>query len=247
MSAKISQDQKLESILFKLLDDDNRREGADQAGTAILLSLLNLLGLVSIMGSRSSQQSVVEQPRVDARNAQSTSPTEHLMSLLMNAMGGQRQTPGQSAPGPGINPALLLGLLGNQGGRPDQMALLNMLTGLMSGQGGPAPGPGTPAVPKHGPAQGQTAAVTPHHHVPSPDPASEAETKEVQPPDYDDAPNHKSATGSSSGVAAMDAQEVTANLQGKSEVAEKPPALESPFDRRVHRFNPMLRWDRRLG
>lgn len=149
MSAKISQDQRLESILFKLLDDDSRREGADQAGTAILLSLLNLLGLVSIMGSRPRAQSWVEQPRVDARSAQAPSPTEQIMSLLMNAM-GQRQTSGQSTPGPGINPALLLGLLGNQGGRPDQMTLLNMLAGFMSGQGGPSPGPGPSAAPKHG-------------------------------------------------------------------------------------------------
>jgi len=246
MSAKISQDQRLESILFKLLDDDSRREGADQAGTAILLSLLNLLGLVSIMASRPSQQSGVEQQSRDARNAQAPNPTEQIMSLLMNAM-GHRQTPGQPAPGPGINPALLLGLLGNQGGRPDQMGLLNMLAGLMSGQGSPATGSGPSAAPKPGTAQGQTSAASSPCDVPSPGSAPEVMTKQVPAPAYAGTPEHDPAMGGSSAVSAVEVQEASANVRGKSEVAEKPPAPELPFDRRGHKFNPVLRWDRRLG
>ncbi|MFZ5595751.1 MAG: hypothetical protein ACOY31_01905 [Bacillota bacterium] len=116
----------LENVMFRLLEYQSG-ENVDMVDTMAVIGLVNLLGIVSVMNKKSplgkSAPGAMENPMMPL-----------LMSML--AQGGQnRREPGGGPPG--INPALLLSLMGAQGQRPENALLLGLLTSMM--QQPPAP------------------------------------------------------------------------------------------------------------
>jgi len=117
----------LEQVLYKLLDFQSGQE-TESADTMLMLSLLNLLGIVSLMNK---QLNAVAVPQLGANNP--------LMGMLANMLAGQQQQPGErgaenASGGPPFNPAMLMNLLNPQEGRmPDSPMLLKMLGSMMSG------------------------------------------------------------------------------------------------------------------
>lgn len=116
----------LEQVLYKLLDFQSEQE-TESADTMLMLSLLNLLGIVSLMNKQLNTV-VFSQP--GANNP--------VMEMLANMLAGQQQ-PGErdaeNAPGGmPFNPAMLMNLLNPQEGKmPDHSMLLKMLGSMMSG------------------------------------------------------------------------------------------------------------------
>lgn len=139
MPEDIQKNFQLENILFQLLDYQSRK-GTDNEDTMLMLGLVNLFGIVSVMNKQAAAvPAAVPQGRGGGMDP--------LMVSLLSALGGQgaREGPraGTAPGGPGINPAMLMSLLGNQVQSPEQAMLLSLLTGMMNN-----PQPGRPA---HGP------------------------------------------------------------------------------------------------
>lgn len=120
----------IEETLFQLLQAGGGRE-MEQGNLLILLSLVNLMGIISIINHRMGIRAMAEpDPAVSRPEA-------------VQADGG----PGEAAGGgaPSFDPSSLLSMLGGKGGpgvSPGQLAgLLNRLMGPPGGQPqGPAPG-----------------------------------------------------------------------------------------------------------
>jgi hypothetical protein len=133
---------KIEQALFRLLDYQAEHK-VDLDGMLIMLSLLNLMGMINVLGRGGT-----EQADSGATNIQA------LLTPLLGLMAAGMMSRGQQAP---INPAMLLSLLGalggsrGKGGQPDFSGLIGLLGPLfgLGGQGGPAGqprrGPGDPA------------------------------------------------------------------------------------------------------
>lgn len=110
----------LENVMFTLMD---RHSGgnADQYDTMIMISLVNLLGIISAMNKHwsagpSQPAAVGDDPAMAA--------------LLKTLMEGQGQQMARGA-APGINPALLLSLLGPRAQRPETALLMTLLNNMM--------------------------------------------------------------------------------------------------------------------
>lgn len=117
----------LEGVLFRLMEYQSK-EDKDNVDTMIIVSLVNLLGIVSVMNKMSLTGAPV-----------SRSPAEDplMMTLLQMLAQGQGQQGGARSAHAGINPALLLSLLGSRGQRPENALLLGLLSSMMQ----PPPGP----------------------------------------------------------------------------------------------------------
>lgn len=127
----------LDEALFKLLDFQ-AQQGADQHSTMIMLSLMNLLGIVNCMN-----RILPEEQRVRG--------TGELAGQLAGMLGGAAQPPGNVASGNkgGLDPALLAALAsmvapptrehdgqGEPGGRPGiDPALIGALASMVGGPG----------------------------------------------------------------------------------------------------------------
>ncbi|SFR04355.1 hypothetical protein [Desulfoscipio geothermicus] len=120
---------KMEQILLKLMDYKSQ-QGVDQDGILIMLSLLNLMGMVEALNRDGAADAAGE----------GTGGMEALLGSLMalmaaGSMGGSRAGSGGQAP---FNPAALLSLLGSLGGKggsPDLSGLLGLLGPLMGASG----------------------------------------------------------------------------------------------------------------
>lgn len=118
----------LESILFRLMDYQ-AKEGTDKVDTMIMASLVNLLGIVNVMNKVSLQGAPV-----------SRSPAEDPMIMTLLQMLAQGQ--GGAGGGAGLNPAILMSLLGSRGQRPENALLLGLLSSMMQPPPGPPQRPG---------------------------------------------------------------------------------------------------------
>ncbi|MFZ5646207.1 MAG: hypothetical protein ACOY30_01140 [Bacillota bacterium] len=127
MSVETTGGSNLEGVLFRLMDYQSR-EDTDKVDTMIMASLVNLLGIVSVMNKMSL---------VGAPVSRNRSEDPVIMTLLQMLAQGQGQHPGAPGGAPGINPALLLSLLGSRGQRPENALLLSLLSSMMQ----PPPGP----------------------------------------------------------------------------------------------------------
>ena len=130
MTAEAPGGSRLEDIMFRLISYQSN-ENVDQVYTMIMLSLVNLMGIVSAMNKK---------PQVSSARPLEDPAISSLLGML-----SQGQNPQMSRGGaPGINPALLLSLLGPQGQRPENALLLGLLSSMMQ-QPPPQPSPPRPS------------------------------------------------------------------------------------------------------
>lgn len=125
----------MEQILLKLMDYKSQ-QGVDQDGILIMLSLLNLMGMIEVL-NRDGTGAAAE--RGSGGMEALLGPLVALMAA--GGMGGARAGSGGQAP---FNPAALLSLLGSLGGKsgtPDLSGLIGLLGPLL---GAPGPSPAGP-------------------------------------------------------------------------------------------------------
>ncbi len=119
----------IESIIHRLLES-RWGEKADKYDAMIVISLVNLTGIISAINKHwaagpSRAENAGEDPLLGA-----------LFKML-----AEGQTPQAGRTGPsGINPALLLSLLGSRGQRPETALLLAVLNNIMQPPQGSPPG-----------------------------------------------------------------------------------------------------------
>ncbi|MFZ5642758.1 MAG: hypothetical protein ACOY46_04100 [Bacillota bacterium] len=114
----------LESVMYRLMEYDTK-EGSDKLDTMIMVSLVNLLGIISVMNKQS--------PFEPGSRPAAEDP---LMPVLMGMLAQGPQ--GQRGGAPGINPAMLMSLLGSRGQRPENALMLALLSSFMQPPGPPA-------------------------------------------------------------------------------------------------------------
>ncbi|MCL6610429.1 MAG: hypothetical protein K6T66_02690 [Peptococcaceae bacterium] len=137
MSSTAAGGAHLENVMYRLMDLAG--ENADQYDTMIMLSLVNLLGIISVMNKQgaagvSAPRSLGEDP---------------LAAALLKMLGDQQMRPAAREGGPpSFNPALLMSLLGPQAQKPENALLLALLTKMMQ----PPQGPPVPEKNRQGPA-----------------------------------------------------------------------------------------------
>lgn len=129
----------LENVIFRLMDYQSG-EKKDHIDTMIMISLVNLLGIISVI----NKQSFTEVPR------QRSMGDDPMVKALLGTLGqmNNQQSPlgGGSL---GINPSMLLNLLGSGGQKPENALLMALLSSLLSPR--PASRPASP--PASPPAQ----------------------------------------------------------------------------------------------
>lgn len=117
----------LETVLAKILDF-NAGRGGDFFDSMLLLSLVNLLGVISLLNKQAG-----------ASGEQASGALGPLAGMLLNVLAGLKPEERGGAPeaGQGLpGPAALINLLGAQQGKtPDLSALLKLLGGLTGGPG----------------------------------------------------------------------------------------------------------------
>ncbi|MCL6449175.1 MAG: hypothetical protein K6U04_13685 [Armatimonadetes bacterium] len=128
----------LENVLEKLLDFQSA-QGADCLDSMLMLSLVNLLGIVSLLNKQSGSAGVQAPGAVN--------PMLGTLFKLLSGGGPQAREPASGA-GPGaLTPAALMSMLNPQPGKtPDPAALMKLMSTLSSLMGNfGKPQPGTPA------------------------------------------------------------------------------------------------------
>ncbi|HBV99256.1 MAG: hypothetical protein JL50_06630 [Peptococcaceae bacterium BICA1-7] len=115
----------LESVMNRLMEYQPG-ENTDKTDTMIMLSLVNLLGIISVM----NKQSLPEPSSRPARE-------DPMLPILMSMLAQNQQQPSREGPGGGMNPALLMSLLGSKGQKPENALLLGLLSSMMQ----PPPSP----------------------------------------------------------------------------------------------------------
>lgn len=123
----------LEQTVVNILEIQSRH-GVDQNNMLIMLSLINLMGIVNVMqkntGEETSQVLLAKKDDTLVHNT-NQNPNADLMQMVQQAASGN------------INPAQLIGMLGQQGGQvPNAAALMGLLSQLM-----PPPPPPPPLSP----------------------------------------------------------------------------------------------------
>lgn len=118
----------MEQVLFRLLNYQAEHK-VDFDGMLIMLSLLNLMSMVDVLGRGGTEQA-----------GAGTVDFQSLVTPLLGLMAAGMMNQGQQAP---VNPAMLLSLLGalgggrGKGGQPDLSGLIGLL-GPLFGLGAPA-------------------------------------------------------------------------------------------------------------
>lgn len=115
----------LENVVFRLMEYQPG-ENNDKTDTMVMISLVNLLGIISVMNKQSL-------PAAGPR----TAAEDPLLPVLMSMLAQNQQPSRGGGPGPGINPALLMSLLGSKGQRPENALLLGLLSSMMQQPQGP--------------------------------------------------------------------------------------------------------------
>lgn len=130
MSGAEAGDAHLEKVMYRLMDYLSG-EKADQYDTMVMISLVNLLGIVSVMNKHWAAGAAA--PRAMGENP--------LMGVLLKMLEGQQGREEARGGPPGLDPALLLSLLGPQARSPESALLLALLNRIMQPrpQGPPYP------------------------------------------------------------------------------------------------------------
>lgn len=126
---------KVEQILFRLMDY-HAEQNVDHDGILIMLSLINLMGLINVLNSDGEVSNLGE-----AGTGNGAGSMEALLGSLVSLFtgggkGGGKGGGQQAAP---FNPAILLNLLGGgqgKGGGADLSPLFGLLGSLMGSSGG---------------------------------------------------------------------------------------------------------------
>jgi hypothetical protein len=127
MSSLATGGTQLENVMYRLMDYLSE-ENAGREDTMIMLSLVNLLGIVSVMNKQWA-----------AGVSASRSPGEDpLLSALMKMMANQQERHPAGGGAPALGPELLMGLLGSRAQSPENALLLALLNKMMHSQ---PPGP----------------------------------------------------------------------------------------------------------
>ncbi|MCL6478006.1 MAG: hypothetical protein K6T65_06275 [Peptococcaceae bacterium] len=121
-------DARLENVMFRLMDWQSG-ENTDQYDTMVMITLVNLLGIVSAMNKLWSAGPPVTRSLAE----------DPLMTALLGSLGQEQYRQGGRGGPPGLNPALLLSLLGGQGQRPENALLLALLSSMMQPPAQPPP------------------------------------------------------------------------------------------------------------
>jgi len=161
MTEEVEREHHLERLLFRILDAQSKAE-VDQYDVMLMLSLLNLLGMVDVMNRRAGGTAV--QPISGTGN-----PMEALLGMLGKGAPGGTPPSGAAGSGPPFNPAMLMNLMNMMnmfkppgGQAPDAAGAMNLLNGMMGGQG-PFKAP-----PAGGGTRPETSASAPRAHSVSP-------------------------------------------------------------------------------
>jgi len=119
---------KVEQVLVRLMEYQEKL-GVDHDGVLIMLTLVNLMGLVSTLNRGEAGE---------AAGSRMGGGMEALMGPLLAMLAAAGMSRGGSGAAAPFNPAVLLSLLGGgrgKGGQPDLSALMGLLGALM-GAGG---------------------------------------------------------------------------------------------------------------
>lgn len=111
----------LENVIFRLMDYQSG-EKTDHIDTMIMISLVNLLGIISVV----NKQAFTEVPR------QRSMGEDPMVKALLGTLGQMQAQRSPLGGGPsGINPSLLLNLLGSGGQKPENALLMALLSSLL--------------------------------------------------------------------------------------------------------------------
>lgn len=121
----------LENILDKILDYHSR-QAAEPHDVMLLLGLVDLFGIVSVMNKQAEFST--GSASMSRQGGMDPMLSSLLTTMLAQRMQGAPENDLGSPAGGGINPALLMSLMGNQAQRPEQAMLLNLLMGMMNNQ-----------------------------------------------------------------------------------------------------------------
>jgi hypothetical protein len=164
MSEENTNSHNLEHVLYKILDLQSKPDSGSPSDTMLMLSLLNLLGIVSLLNKQS----------VPAASTQSAG-INPLVGMLSGMLGGQQQKTGEENTGSGqgglpFNPAAILNMISPQAGNQvDPALLLKLLSGLL--KSGPKPDekskPGESKADAESPQEGKAAEVKRRNSIPS--------------------------------------------------------------------------------
>ncbi len=148
----------MESILDKILAYQSRQASGPE-DIMLMLGLVNLFGIISVMNKHVEAAGPAAMSRQGGTDPLLTTLLTTLMTQRMQ--GGPDQEFNNPGGGGGLNPALLMSLLGNQGQRPDQALLMNLLAGMMNNPRPAAPPPQQVRCQRGTACPGQAEAVKP--------------------------------------------------------------------------------------
>ncbi len=107
----------LENVMYRLVDYLSG-EKADHHDTMLMISLVNLLGIISVMNKQWAPGLATPRPAGE----------DPLIAALLKMLEGQH---GERGGPPALDPALLFGLLGPQAQKPENALLLALLNKMM--------------------------------------------------------------------------------------------------------------------
>lgn len=119
MSMEVAGDSNLENIMSRLMEYQSG-ESTDHIDTMIMISLVNLLGIISAMNKQVSSPQAVRSAGED-----------RMITALLSALAQGQAQQGRQGGMQGITPALLMSLLGSRGQRPENAVLVALLSSLM--------------------------------------------------------------------------------------------------------------------
>jgi len=154
----------LEHVLYKILDLQSKPETSNPSDTMLMLSLLNLLGIVSLLNKQSSPAASTQAAGINP-----------LANMLGSMLGGRQQKAGEENTGSAqgglpFNPAALLSMISPQAGNQvDPAMLLKLLGGLLKSAPQPdeKPRPAEPKAVVESPQAGKAAEVKRRNSIPS--------------------------------------------------------------------------------
>ncbi|MFA5384101.1 MAG: hypothetical protein WC364_05475 [Eubacteriales bacterium] len=154
----------LEHVLYKILELQSKPETGSPGDTMLMLSLLNLLGIVSLLNKQSFP--------VASNQSAGINP---LVGMLGSMLGGRQQKAGEESTGSGqgglpFNPAALLNMVSPQAGNQvDPALLLKLLGGLLKSapQSDEKSKPGESKAVVDSPQAGKAAEVKRRNTIPS--------------------------------------------------------------------------------
>lgn len=126
MSEESIKSHNLEHVLYKILELQSKPETGSPGDTMLMLSLLNLLGIVSLLNKQSFPAASTQASGINP-----------LVGMLGGMLGGQQKAGGENAGsrqggGLPLNAAALLNLISPQAGNQvDPALLLKLLGGLL--------------------------------------------------------------------------------------------------------------------